>query len=828
MEEPEKTIIARTRTSGVTFTPPVTHDMVRSLFDPTVKKSFLELCISASVVLNVLICYWIYRNFGLGYAKNAFLLQYVFWRISYNLGIGLLLHYQSHYESVVNYAKESGLFDKRNTSWLARFCQFEIKTKMDIDFEMSKYPVELNAWLLFRQFVDLVLMQDFWCYLIFVALSAPRQISAYVSWTSAIGFLMVIFNIWVKLDAHRVVKDYAWYWGDFFFLQDAELTFDGVFNISPHPMYSIGYLGYYGLSIICGDYKVLLVSVFGHVLQFLFLKHVETPHIERTYGTESDDIDNGYIDDLIAKENDDYTRPLINNGILFENFNKLRFTDYFSLGTIALIFSAYWVPAFADNNLLFYLTFLSRLITWSVIAGILYKQSKDKWFTKLYLRNGHTQVYSYQQWQFLYNYSHVLTYSLLVVQTAMKISEMYPEINYTQVIFGFIAIAIQIWCNTEMRSAISDFGWFYGDFFLNNFITSRKLTSQGIYRYLNNPEAIFGVAGVWGTVLMTGFCYENIVLSVFWTFTNFLLIKYVESPHVAKFYGDLDRVSGVEKTLLGITPLKKMSDFVGSFEQTLSNTLLESQRMEKGISVSQTDTSKLKTKLEIAVDVAVNGMVSKVKPFCTFSIDGDVKEGDFILPTPIAVSWKLPIAVYNDDDWIGMYRVIDTKGTREVTRISTLGHWSATNPSGYAKGPNTLSVTEFEKSEAYVKGKVVFDSSLLYYTPGIYEFRYHSKNSHNVVMISCPIQLEFPIFDPSSPTRLGKQLIEFLSSIGVVKDRHFDSEGNKYFNTKRLSSLIKYSLGVDISVDYIVKVNGDIDVIAHRICDIKRILDSLA
>lgn len=827
---------ARTRSSGVTFEPPVTHDMVRSLFDPTVRKSFLEICITLALLSNFGLCYWLLQRCELKTVKIVFLVQYLFWRVGYNFGIGVVLHFQSHWESLTNFARREKLFQKGNKSLLAKFCQFELSTKMSRDYDMYKNPEELNIWLLFRQFVDLILMQDFCTYVIYVYLSLPQDKGALINWKTGVGIAMILFNIWVKIDAHRVVKDYAWYWGDFFFLQDSELVFDGVFNISPHPMYSIGYLGYYGLSLICGDYRVLLVSLCGHYLQYLFLKYVESPHIERTYGSESnaESETNSKIDDLIAKKNYNYSRPLINTGFCVANFDFLRFSDYFTLATSVsmIVWTVFIKPS---DQLLFNLTLASKAFSSISVSIILYKQSKEKWFTKLYLKNGHTQVYSYQQWQFIYNFALCFTYTLLGCQTFSRLRDIYPNIDSTHLIFGLLLWSLQTWCNSEIRSAIYDFGWFYGDFFLTNYVTKRALTSHGIYRYLNNPEAFLGVAGVWGTVLMTNFYWENIILAALWTVSNFIIVKFIEQPHMNKIYGAKVRIGGIEKTLLGSKTWQRVSDIVDKVEEAVIRSMLQSKAEDKESAISEDvavedfDQKAELQNLEDAVEDALYSATSQRPASCTLNIE-NCGTGSIVIGQPITLQWKVPSSLYAEDDWVGLYNILRTGNDRRRTKSSSLGHWSATSPEGYPKETvhtrSVVSVVHHKKSSS-TEGKIVFNSSLLFFEPGIYELRYHSGNSHKVLAVSKPFEQVLPQLPMDSPEVLVESLLEFLAQIDAVTDNRFDDQRNKSFTLSNFKRLIKESMGVELSSDYIRRVKGDLHVISARICHIKEVLDSL-
>ena len=257
------------------------------LFDPTQPKCLLDIAVVALLAYQGVMFWLLPQKWRIPY----FACSFIFWRLGYNAGIGWLLHNQSHHKRLVAWAKKTKIFNNpangdqpRPALW--RFLKTELEKQIPRDYKFEDAPIEYNTWLLFRRVADTILMSDFISYVLFAAACGGRPQNEKLPMTLARwagGWALVLFNLWVKLDAHRVVKDFAWYWGDFFFLIDQNLTFDGVFELAPHPMYSVGYAGFYGISMMAASYKVLFISIFGHVAQLIFLAMVESPHIDRTY-----------------------------------------------------------------------------------------------------------------------------------------------------------------------------------------------------------------------------------------------------------------------------------------------------------------------------------------------------------------------------------------------------------------------------------------------------------------------------------------------------------------------------------------------------------------
>ena len=58
----------------------------------------------------------------------------------------------------------------------------------------------------------MILINDFTCYILFALsyLISPDPVTFLDVLRYSGGVVLIAFNLWVKMDAHRVVKDYAW------------------------------------------------------------------------------------------------------------------------------------------------------------------------------------------------------------------------------------------------------------------------------------------------------------------------------------------------------------------------------------------------------------------------------------------------------------------------------------------------------------------------------------------------------------------------------------------------------------------------------------------
>ncbi|POY72897.1 hypothetical protein BMF94_4058 [Rhodotorula taiwanensis] len=270
---------------GTVFKIPQTHNMLTSLFDPRTPKSNIDLLTLFLLGLQLVLFVTLSRPT----ARIFFGLYFALWRTAYDAGLGYVLKRQSEERWIVRTVKRNGWFDEKRHPKAAQWVKNELKKKMGKTYDFASVPLEFNVWIIFRHGVDVILLNDFLSYVLFslsfLTWSGPPGHSVLfhvLRWVG--GFTLLLFNLWVKTDAHRIVKDFAWYWGDAFFLSLQNLVFDGVFEFAPHPMYSVGYAGYYGLSLIVASPTVLFVSLAAHAAQFGFLLYFENPHIERTYG----------------------------------------------------------------------------------------------------------------------------------------------------------------------------------------------------------------------------------------------------------------------------------------------------------------------------------------------------------------------------------------------------------------------------------------------------------------------------------------------------------------------------------------------------------------
>lgn len=816
------------------FTVPQTHDMVSQLLSPSEPKNLSDLAVLALLTGHMLLV-WVLPT---GLRIPAAAVMYLFWRAAYNAGIGWLLHNQSHHKTLIRWAKKTKIFVNPATGEnphprLYRLIKRELETKIPHDYSFEKAPIEYNTWLVFRRLVDVILMCDFTTYCLF-AIACGHQpadegtIMTILRWTA--GIVLVLFNLWVKLDAHRVVKDYAWYWGDFFYLIDQELTFDGVFEMAPHPMYSVGYAGYYGISLMAASYKVLFISILAHAAQFAFLVLVENPHIEKTYNPpptrkrpsyvdSTSDLNIGpdtptapsVSDDLPPNASSSYSAkppPSVHNLLGLHNLDLYRTTDSSIMLVQLLVFA---VTALTPSTPWYRLLFVVNAVAWRIwysvgIGYLLTKQSNTKAWTRHFVKYGETPVEAWNQWKGTYHLSMIMCYASFVA-AVWKMYTVPADWGYGLVLFRHVLgaglICLQIWTSVSIYDTLGEFGWFYGDFFFDE---SLKLSYDGIYRFLNNPERVLGLAGVWGAVLITS-SGAITFLALLSHILSLAFIQFVERPHMQKLYGrSLRQDGGVVKNLKKSLP-PSLQQLHGSVDKMFDESfefiedILDNARpkLAAGVNTFVKDTTALFQKYPARVTISridpdlagfdLRDYALSVEGTDAVTVDdndqgkgreganarmpldrrGDLKNLSFEYGAPIKVKWAAPLN-HSKKDWIGLYRVTDNT-SREVSRVSSQGRWVATNEGFYdnltcEKGIITSDVLvsssdrKDNDSRDFASGEIVFSGDKLFWTQGVFELRYHHNGMHNVMAISRPFEIRIRRFDEDDTVADANGIVE--------------------------------------------------------------------
>lgn len=861
---------------GTLFRVPETHDMVRSLFDPLIKKSLSDYLIVASLILNGAVFYYTLHS---QWQIPVFLFLYGFWRLGYNFGIGFLLYQQSHYEKLFTWFKSV----ETQKSIATSFMNSELKSKLTAA-QLGEVPMEFKTWIVFRSLVSLILMNDFVTYVLLVLSCSSRAFDqetylVVVRW--GLGIILFVFNLVVKLDAHNVVKDYAWYWGDFFFRlhNNEELIFDGVFDLAPHPMYSIGYSGYYGFALMTQSYTVLFASIAGHLMQFLFLKYVEDPHISKIYGpgniASESQIQVSKRDDLVFGGDG---RPLVLGGV---NFNPTRASDYFTvllvvysgIMPIFLPFSPAWNRAIAGYAL------VVKVVSSLVISGVLYNQSRFKSLSRRFITRAlpfmrtvdpehlyQIECSSFKSWCVLYNNLTLLTYSslfaLCVRDWMMGFSTNWLVLKVT--LFSLLVLG-QLAVNKQIISALGNFGWFYGDFFIGVVSPETKnlfqkvgcisnLSRSGVYHYLNNPERITSTLSVWATVLLFNQT-KYWALAIIWTAFNLINLNLIEKPHMIKLYGEQnvkDYSAGIERSINQLFLPQSVQRYLLCLNNSVEKLISDTSRIVDDFMVAQHEKrSKLSVPTDKVVRRGSGGVFDRSGHEIPLGIEShhllnlEAPQNDnsvkyFNFGDPITVKWKAPSSEKTAKAWIGLYKITNSGSSRSITKVSSQGHWCGVNsasdyetvfPSEHCRAI----VSEYKNGRSE-GGEVVFSNKLLYWESGAYEFRMHHNQGHHVVMISEPFEIRYPAIEiPDEPTdSFSQQVFDAIVKRVFPEVESYSSPWQHVLlakdNSRRLDLMkqtLSRSLGIKVGRPLIVHEHNCAD-FTKKLVSIKNLLDSVA
>ncbi|KAJ9068573.1 phosphatidylethanolamine N-methyltransferase [Entomophthora muscae] len=852
---------------GKVFPVPKTSDMITNLFFTTRRRTLIAYMTLAILGAEIALFFALSSNFR----RYFFLGLFILWRMGYNGFLGYLLQKQSNRSHVVKALMRGGWLDDKSPR--GKWIKSQLSGAMHTDYDFDAMPPEFNAWLIFRELVDLILANDFGCYLLF-ALSHFQLHSEWAWWENVLRFLvagmLIAFNVAVKIDALRVVKDFAWYWGDFFFLIEQSLTFDGVFELAPHPMYSVGYAGYYGISLLTGNTTVFYVSLLAHAAQFLFLVVVENPHIEKTYPS----------DNAPPATPDVHSVYHPRNLALFDRPDLHRATGFLGVvvmgyGIVLPLLSILQARLFVSQRFLGILV-LGHALMWRLIQTlglgflVLQPQSIGKAWTRHFIKTGGTSEEAFLNWRQIYSIVSIMSYISFLGAAAYYYQSTSSwaiggmAMRHT---FGILLVALHVWTTTSILEVVGGFGWFYGDFFLDPKPAALRYT--GIYRYLNNPENILGQAALYGIALMSA--SRSIFFLALASHLAYLVFHYgVEAPHMQSRYGSrLRKEAGVSKTVRGaarsltaslagaraLDAIKRAEVLVDLVGQRLDGAFGGATARIPSI-VSETNGILSSSKIKLAetrnrlIQDLVEGSFSPeaTSGYCLLLLGlPEAEPARFQMGQPIRVQVAVPAG--RRWDWVGIYPVISNP-SKSVTTVASKGRYLFTLPpsQNHMELPQETDEddeTPPERSEGeehfyseyqpkedghgyYVT--LTFSGTRLPWKPGTYELRCHQGQGYNVTCISRPLEISSPLPPPRSPTtakEVASLLLPYVARC-IDLDPSLDVDNAQIppltlVEASKIATVIKALFQVEF-VPQVVLLHIDIIGLSQRIIDAREAL----
>ena len=188
---------------------------------------------------------------------------------------------------------------------------------------------------------------------------------------------------------------------------------------------------------------------------------------------------------------------------------------------------------------------------------------------------------------------------------------------------------------------------------------------------------------------------------------------------------------------------------------------------------------------------------------------------------------------------------------RDITKVGSQGRWAGTNPGAfdYSKADRGILVADQRVSASerkdgedkdFLSGEIEFSGDKLWWTQGVFEFRYHHDGKYNVMAISHPFEIKIPRFDEEDLDFSNSQIriaVEqaLLPVVQNCFDRDMDVAPRSVDETfgptlerkgkyaKRVVYAVKQMFGIEFAPE-VVQADGNVRNLAWRICNAKKVL----